>query len=55
MQGDSPVIIDNGTFSIKTGLVSEEVPTANVPNLIGYLKYPANLMCLISPKDYDVG
>lgn len=55
MQEDSPVIIDNGTFSIKSGFVSDECPKEDVPNLIGYLKYPATHMCLISAKDYYVG
>ena len=52
MQDDSPVIIDNGSFTIKTGLVSEDMPHAVFPNLIGYPKYSSHIMGLIPTKNH---
>ncbi len=50
MQENSPIIIDNGSFTIKAGFLGQDVPQALIPNMIGYPKHSIDMR-----ENYYVG
>ncbi|KAL0211687.1 hypothetical protein RCL1_005313 [Eukaryota sp. TZLM3-RCL] len=48
----TPLVIDNGTYSIKTGFAHESAPTVVCPTYKGSLKYPSVIRDSTQPKTF---